>query len=219
MSEGFMLQASVRQRVGKGAARQLRREGLIPAVIYGNKQAPLPIAIPYKEAFVQLHAGGFLTNVWTIDVDGSKVRVLARDYQLEPVKDFLVHVDFLRVTADTRVTVEVPLTVINEDASPGVRQGGVLSLVEFTLAVEAPADAIPDRIELDATGLETGATVTLADLSLPEGTHAVGEPDTPVATLTAPTEMEEEEEADTAPLSGGSDAAASDESGATTEES
>ena len=116
MSQAFTVKAEARNKVGKGAARHLRRSGMIPAVIYGDKQDPLPIAIPYKETFLALHAGGFMTHVATIDVDGQKIRVLPKDYQLEPVRDFLMHVDFLRVSEKTRVTVEIPVHFENEEA-------------------------------------------------------------------------------------------------------
>ncbi|HOV04063.1 MAG TPA: 50S ribosomal protein L25/general stress protein Ctc, partial [Kaistiaceae bacterium] len=122
MSATYELKATARTRVGKGAARTARREGLVPAVIYGDKKAPLPINISYKESFMRLHAGGFLTTVCTIDVDGEKHRVIPRDYQLDPVRDFLIHVDFLRVSAGATLDVGVPVHFINEAASPGMKR-------------------------------------------------------------------------------------------------
>ncbi|MEM8663464.1 MAG: 50S ribosomal protein L25/general stress protein Ctc [Pseudomonadota bacterium] len=188
MAKGFALKADVRERTGKGAARALRRDGLIPAVIYGNNEPAVAIAIPHKETTLALHGGGFLTNVWTIDVDGGSVQALARDYQLEPVKDRLIHVDFLRVDARSRVTVEVPLSFVDEDQSPGLSNGGNLSVIQFTLSVDAAATRIPDAIEVSVAGLDVGATITTADLVLPPDVTVAGQSDEPlpVASITAP---------------------------------
>ncbi|GAB5378198.1 MAG: 50S ribosomal protein L25/general stress protein Ctc [Acuticoccus sp.] len=179
MSEGFALKADVRERTGKGAARALRREGLIPAVIYGNNEPPVPIAVSQKEMTLALYAGGFLTNVWTIDVGGKSIQALARDYQREPVKDRLVHIDFLRVSATSRVSVDVPVHFVGEEDSPGLKTGGVLSVAEHTLTVDAPATRIPDALEVSIAGLEVGATIMSSDITLPEGVTLVlhhGEP-------------------------------------------
>lgn len=198
MAEGFTLQATRRERVGKGAARALRRQGLIPAVIYGAKQPPLPIAIPYKETNLRLHAGGFLTHIWEIEVEGKKIKALARDYQLEPVRDFLWHVDFLRVTETTRATVEVPVHFVNEEESPGIREDGVLTITNHTVPLDCPAASIPEAIEFDLTGLETGATIHAADLPLPPGINlGTGAEELAIATITPPrvaTAAEEEAE-------------------------
>lgn len=187
MAQGFELEATVRDRVGKGSARKLRRDGKIPAVIYGDKKPPLAIAIPYKEAFERLHSGGFLTNIWTLTVDGTAHRVLARDYQLEPVRDFLSHVDFLRVTRSTRVAVEVPVQFANEEASPGLVDGGVLNVVRHTVELECPADSIPDGLVVDLTGQEMGATLTSAMITLPEGvSFTITDRDFTIATIATP---------------------------------
>src|SRR3712207_5459237 len=121
MDETSALTAEVRERGGKGAARAVRRQGRIPAVIYGDKKPPVPISLPSKEATMRLNAGGFLTHVLTIDIAGEQVRVIPKDYQLDPVKDTLIHVDFLRVGAGTRLVVEIPVRFVNEDKSPGLR--------------------------------------------------------------------------------------------------
>lgn len=206
MAQGFELEATVRERVGKGSARKLRREGMIPAVIYGDKQPPLAIAIPYKIAFERLHAGGFLTNIWTISVDGAPHRVLARDYQLEPVRDFLTHVDFLRVTGTTRVEVEVPVHFLNEDKAPGLVKGGVLNIVRHAVELECPADSIPDALEVDLTGREVGDTIHASAITLPQGiTFTITDRDFTVATIAPPlVEVEEEaaEEAGEVPVAG-----------------
>ncbi|MEO1105234.1 MAG: 50S ribosomal protein L25/general stress protein Ctc, partial [Pseudomonadota bacterium] len=201
MAEGFALKADVRERTGKGAARALRRTGFIPAVIYGNNEPPTPIAIPFKEMTFALNRGGFLTNVWSIDVGGKTHQALARDYQRDPVKDTLVHVDFLRVDAKSRVTVEVPLSFVGENDSPGLVAGGVLNVVTHTVPLECPATAIPDTIEVSVAGLEIGATITSEDLVLTGDIALAGQGDAfPVATIAAPVaEVEEEPEAEVAP--------------------
>ncbi|MEM8853448.1 MAG: 50S ribosomal protein L25/general stress protein Ctc [Pseudomonadota bacterium] len=197
MAEGFALKAEVRERTGKGAARALRRTGFIPAVIYGNNEPPTPIAIPFKEMTFALHRGGFLTNVWDIDVGGKTHQALARDYQRDPVKDTLVHVDFLRVDAKSRVTVDVPLSFVGEDESPGLVSGGVLNVVSHTVPLECPATAIPDNIEVSVAGLEVGATITSDDLVLTGDVAIAGQGEAfPVATIAAPVAEVEEEPAD-----------------------
>jgi len=196
MAQEFVLEATVRDRVGKGAARALRRENKIPAVIYGDKQQPLPIALPYKDVFLKLHAGGFLTHVWTIKVDGKSIRVLPRDYQLEPVRDFLVHVDFLRIGRNSRVAVEVPVHFENEDDSPGLSRGGVLNIVRHTVELECPADAIPEALTFDLTGLEIGDSIHISSVTLPKDVvPTITDRDFTVATIAAPAVLTEAEEA------------------------
>ena len=192
MADINVLPATARAGVGKGAARALRREKLIPAVIYGDKQQPLPIALPYKEVFRKLHDGGFLTHVFTIKVDGKSIRVLPRDYQLEPVRDFLVHVDFLRVGRDSRVAVEVPVHFVNEEASPGLKRGGVLNIVRHTVELECPADSIPESITFDLTGLVIGDSIHISAVELPKGvTATITDRDFTVATIASPAVMAE----------------------------
>src|SRR5688572_13921361 len=142
--ETYELKAELRERVGKGSSRELRRKGLIPAVIYGDKQEPISISLPIKEVTLKIHAGGFMTTVATIDVGGKKYQVLPKDYQLDPVRDFTMHVDFLRVSANTQVNVEVPVHFVNEGKSPGLKIGGVLNIVRHAVELHCPADAIPE---------------------------------------------------------------------------
>ena len=181
------LKASARERVGKGSARQLRREGMVPAVIYGDKKAPLPIAIPYKESFMRLHAGGFLTSILTLDVDGEKHRVIPKDYQLHPVRDFLEHVDFLRISRNTTVTVDIPVAFLNEDTCPGLRAGGALNVVRHTIEVVCRADAIPESIEVDLGPLEMGDGVHISAVNLPDGVEpTIRDRDFTIATIASP---------------------------------
>ncbi|WP_375142756.1 50S ribosomal protein L25/general stress protein Ctc [Pelagibacterium sp. 26DY04] len=195
------LKASVRDRVGKGAARELRRQGLVPAVIYGDKKAPLSIAVSYKDTFRKIHDGGFLSHVIEIDVDGEKHRVIPKDYQLEPVRDFLVHVDFLRVGKNSTLTVEVPVHFENEEKSPGLKKGGVLNVVRHTVEVTVPADQIPEYLVVDLTGTEVGDSIHISAVTLPKGVApTITDRDFTIATLAAPSalrasEGEESEEA------------------------
>lgn len=197
MSEAYVLKAELRSRVGKGSSRELRRNGLIPAVIYGDKQEPLAIAVPYKEVFYKIHGGGFKTTVATIDVDGKKIQVLPKDYQLDPVRDFPLHVDFLRVSAKSVVHVNVPVHFTNEEAAPGIKRGGVLNIVRHDVELIVPANAIPEAIEFDLTGLEIGDSVHISATKLPKGvTPAIQDRDFTVATIAAPAGLKSDEAAE-----------------------
>ena len=188
------LKAQARSGVGKGAARALRREGLIPAVIYGDKKDALPISISYNEAMKRIYAGGFLSHIITIDVDGTKHSVLPRDYQLDPVKDQALHVDFLRVSGNTKINVQVPVHFINEEASPGIKRGGVLNIVHHSLDLTVSASAIPEAIEIDLTGLDVGQSIHLSSVKLPAGvTDHSHEADLTIATIAAPSGLRAEE--------------------------
>jgi large subunit ribosomal protein L25 len=188
------LKAQARSGVGKGAARALRREGLIPAVIYGDKKAPLPISISYNEAMKSIYAGGFLSHIITVDVDGEKHRVIPRDYQLDPVKDKALHVDFLRVGKGTKLNVQVHVKFTNEDASPGIKRGGVLNIVHHTLDLTVDADHIPEEVVVDLTGLDVGDSVHISSIKLPQGAvdHS-HEDDLTIATIVAPSGLRAEE--------------------------
>ena len=184
MSEIYELRAEVRERVGKGAARAVRRQDRIPAVIYGDKKPPIPISLPQREMTQRLHAGGFLTHIATIDVDGEKIRVIPRDYQLDPVRDHLVHVDFLRVGEGARLTLEIPVHFLNEHASPGIKRGGALNIVRHTIELRVPVDAIPEAIEVDLTGLDIGDSLHISAVTLPEGvTPTITDRDFTIATI------------------------------------
>ncbi|PRD45273.1 50S ribosomal protein L25 [Phyllobacterium phragmitis] len=198
MSEQYELKAEARERVGKGSARQLRRNGKVPAVIYGDKQPPISIALPYKELFLKIHSGGFRTTVATIDVDGKKIQVLPKDYQLDPVRDYPVHVDFLRVSEKSVVQVNIPVHFTNEEAAPGIKRGGVLNIVRHEIEFTAPANAIPDFIEIDLTGKQLGDSIHISAISLPKGvTSVIQDRDFTIATIAAPAGLKSEEGAAT----------------------
>ncbi|WP_428523707.1 50S ribosomal protein L25/general stress protein Ctc [Roseibium sp.] len=187
MASSYELKASARDRVGKGAARALRREGLLPAVIYGDKKPALPITIPVKETTLTLHKGGFLINIGTIDIDGEKHQVIAKDFQLHPVRDDVLHVDFLRVSGNTTLTVDIPVTFINEETCPGLKKGGMLNVVRHTVELIVPANAIPETLVFDLAKVEIGDTLHISATTLPEGAQpTITDRDFTVATLAAP---------------------------------
>ncbi|WP_019171261.1 50S ribosomal protein L25/general stress protein Ctc [Pseudaminobacter salicylatoxidans] len=194
MSDTNVLKAEARERVGKGSARELRRNGKIPAVIYGDKQPPLAITLSYKDIFYKIHGGGFMTTVATIEVDGQKIQALPKDYQLDPVRDFPLHVDFLRVGKNTEVNVNVPVRFINEEKAPGIKRGGVLNIVRHEVEFHCPANAIPEFIEVDLTGLELGASVHISSVKLPKNVKPViSDRDFTIATVAAPAGLKSEE--------------------------
>ena len=183
----YELKAETRERVGKGSSRELRRNGLIPAVIYGDKKAPLSIALSTKEVTQRIHAGGFMTTVATIDVNGEKISVLPKDYQLDPVRDFTMHVDFLRISASSRVTVQVPVHFVNEEKSPGIKVGGVLNIVRHEVELHALAGDIPEFLTADLSGLKVGDGIHISHIKLPKGTSPViTDRDFTIATIAAP---------------------------------
>ncbi|GHC65645.1 50S ribosomal protein L25/general stress protein Ctc [Limoniibacter endophyticus] len=182
----YELQAETRERVGKGSSRALRRDGKIPAVIYGDKQEPISIAIPAKETTLRLHAGGFKTTIATIIAGGKKYQVLPKDYQLDPVRDTLVHVDFLRVSKNTTVTVAVPVHFENEEKSPGLKRGGALNIVRHDVEFLCAANDIPEAITVDLTGLDIGDSVHISAVKLPKGvTPVISDRDFTIATITS----------------------------------
>ena len=196
MSTTYELKAEVREQVGKGSAREVRRNGKVPAVIYGDKQPPLAIALSYKDVYYKIHGGGFLTTVATIDVGGQKIRVLPKDYQLDPVRDFPIHVDFLRVSGNTEVNVAVPVHFINEEKSPGLKRGGALNIVRHEVELHCPADAIPESITVDLSGTEIGDSIHISAVKLPAGVKPViADRDFTIATIAGSAAARSESEA------------------------
>jgi large subunit ribosomal protein L25 len=191
----YELKAEARERVGKGSARDVRRNGKVPAVIYGDKQPPLAIALTYKDLYYKIHGGGFLTTLATIDIGGEKIQVLPKDYQLDPVRDFPMHVDFLRIGKDTEVNVNVPVHFINEDKSPGIKRGGVLNIVRHEVEFHCPANAIPDFITVDLDGTDIGDSLHISAVTLPAGIRPViGDRDFTIATIAGSSAMKPEVE-------------------------
>lgn len=194
MSETYELKAEARELVGKGSAREVRRNGKVPAVIYGDKQPPLAIALSYKDIFYKIHGGAFLTTVATIDVGGKKIQVLPKDYQLDPVRDFPLHVDFLRVGANTEVNVQVPVHFINEEKSPGIKRGGTLNIVRHEVEFHCPANAIPDFITVDLDGTDIGDSIHISAVKLPKGVKPIiSDRDFTIATIAGTSASKSEE--------------------------
>jgi large subunit ribosomal protein L25 len=193
MAATKQLAAVARSGTGKGAARSVRREGRVPGVIYGGGEQPEPISVDFKELNRLVYAGHFLTTIFDLDVAGRKERVLARDYQLDVVSDRPLHVDFLRLRTGSRVRIRVPVHVVNQDLAPGVKKGGAVNLVLHSVELWAPADAIPESITIDLTGLDFHDSVHVSKITLPEGCKVVdAKTDFTVVTIVPPTVFQEE---------------------------
>jgi large subunit ribosomal protein L25 len=195
MSDIKQIKAVARDRAGKGAARAVRRQGQVPAVIYGAGQAAQTIALDFNQTKQLIFAGHFLTTIFEIDVDGQKTRAIPRDYQLDPVRDFPIHVDFLRLAEGQAIKVVVPVHVVGQDKCPGVKRGGTLQIVEHTVELMVPSDAIPDYIEASVADLDIGSSVHLNDVKLPNGAKATSAENVTLVTVVAPSGMKEEEAA------------------------
>lgn len=194
MADVAALKAEPRQAGAKGAVRALRRDGRVPAIVYGRARAPVAISIDGKALHREYARGGFFSRLYDLALDGDKVRVLAREVQLHPVSDAPLHVDFLHLTAETEVTVDVRVAFRNEEASPGLKRGGVLNVVRHTVALQCRADSIPELIEIDLAGLDIGDSVHISAVSLAEAVRPViSDRDFTIATIAAPTVMIEEE--------------------------
>jgi large subunit ribosomal protein L25 len=193
MSEALTLPAELRERAGKGASRELRRDGRVPAVIYGGKEEPLAIHVEAKELVRQLGTGHFMNSIVMVEVGGKKVRALPKDVALHPVTDRPLHVDFLRLAKDAKIHVEVPVVFVNEDASPGLKKGGVLNVVRHELELVCDSDKIPDDIQLDLTGLDLGDSIHISQITLPAGSvSAITDRDFTIATVVAPSGLRSE---------------------------
>lgn len=197
MSKIVVLEAEVRDRAGKGAARATRRAGRIPAVLYGDKKEPVMLSLDPKLFGRQLNRPGFFSHLFDLNIDGTKHRALPRDVQLHPVTDEPLHVDFVRVTAHTKTHVNVPVHFENHAASPGLKRGGVLNVVRHDIELVVAADSIPERIDVDLTGLDIGDSVHISAIKLPAGAHpAIADRDFTIATIAAPTVKSAEETAE-----------------------
>ncbi len=187
MAETKKLAAAVRSGTGKGAARSVRREGRIPAVLYGGGEAPQPLSLDKKSVSQLIFAGHFLTTIFEIDIDGKTERAIPRDYQLDVVKDTPIHVDFLRLKPGSRLRVNVPVHFINQEAAPGIKRGGALNIVFHTVEMWVPADNIPEAITADLAGLDFNDSLHISAIPLPQGCKPTNpDKDFTVASLTPP---------------------------------
>ena len=197
MAEISIIAAQRRERAGKGPARAARRAGRVPGVIYGAKKDPAMVTLDPRELDRELNTGGFMATIYDVQIEQNKERVLPRDVQFDPVTDRPIHVDFLRVSATTSVTVQVPVNFLNEEESPGLKRGGLLNVVRHEIEMICRADAIPSAIEIDLTGLDIGDSIHISMISLPDGVApTITDRDFTVATIAAPTVAQEEEEAE-----------------------
>ncbi|WP_284125393.1 50S ribosomal protein L25/general stress protein Ctc [Parerythrobacter aestuarii] len=194
MSDALTLPAEARERAGKGASRALRRDGRVPAVIYGGKEEPTMIHVEAKELVKQLGTGHFMNSIVNIEVGGKTVRTLPKDVALHPVTDRPEHVDFLRLSKDAKVEVQIPVVFVNEEKSPGLKKGGVLNVIRHDLDLICAADKIPSEIEIDVTGKEVGDSIHISEVTLPEGSEsAITDRDYTIATLVAPSALKKAE--------------------------
>jgi large subunit ribosomal protein L25 len=188
MINAVELPVVARDRAGKGAARKTRNAGLIPGVIYGAKQSATLVAIEPKILWAQLNKDGFLTQIFDLKLGTETHRVLARDVQFHPVNDRPIHVDFMRVTGDTKLHVAVPVHFINEGASPGLKRGGVLNIELHQIDVVCTAETIPHGIDIDLTGMDIGRSIHISQVKLPEGVRPfISDRDFTVASIAPPT--------------------------------
>ncbi len=195
MSEQLTLSAEARDRAGKGASRAMRREGRVPAVIYGDKQEPLTIHLEEKALVKAMSNGHFMNSVVMIDVSGGQTRTLPKDVQFHPVTDRPLHVDFLRIAEHAKVHVNVPIRFSGDDRSRGIKRGGVLNAVRHELELVCDAANIPDEIEIDLSELDIGDSLHISQVRLPQGTEwAITDRDFTVATIVAPSGMKAEAE-------------------------
>ena len=194
MSDQLTLSAETRDRAGKGASRALRREGRVPAVVYGNNQEPETIHVEEKALVKALGTGHFMNSVVEIEIGGKKTRTLPKDVAFHVVNDRPLHVDFLRISKDAKVEVAVPVHFVNEEASPGLKRGGVLNVVRHDLELVCDASKIPDEITIDVTGYDIGDSIHISNVTLPAGSvSAITDRDFTIATIVAPSALKSSE--------------------------
>ncbi|WCL55171.1 50S ribosomal protein L25/general stress protein Ctc [Gimibacter soli] len=196
MAQIVSLKAEARDRVGKGASRAARRENMVPAVIYGDKKEPESIQVALNEIVRLINRGGFMSHTYEIDVNGKKTKVLPRDLQLHPVSDVPMHIDFLRLAKGATVVVHVPVHVIGEEKSPGLKRGGTINHNRHDIDLHVPADNIPEFIEVSVEGLDIGEAAKISSVKLPKGcTPVITDRDFTIVSIVAPSGMRSAEAA------------------------
>ena len=183
---------AVARQGAKGAARAERRAGRVPGIIYGDGKPPMPISVDYAELRQRIYAGHFLTTIYDVEIEGAKHRVIPREFQLDPVHDLPLHVDFMRLGEGATIRVNIPIHVRNAESSPGVKRGGTVSIVTHSIEVRCRADAIPTGIEVDVGALDINHSRHLSDIKLPEGVRAVSGRDITLVTVVPPSGYAEE---------------------------
>ncbi|NCN84751.1 MAG: 50S ribosomal protein L25/general stress protein Ctc [Sphingomonadales bacterium] len=190
MSDQLTISAEPRERAGKGASRALRREGRVPAVIYGDKKEAVAIHVEARALNKLLGTGHFMNSLIQVEVNGVKTRTLPKDVAFDPVSDRPLHVDFFRLAKGAKVQVNIPVVFINQEDSPGLKRGGVMNVVRHELDLMCDADHIPDQIEIDVTGLEIGDSIHISSITLPKGAEsAITDRDFTIAGVTAPSAL------------------------------
>ncbi|MDH3665686.1 MAG: 50S ribosomal protein L25/general stress protein Ctc [Paracoccaceae bacterium] len=203
MAQPPVIEAASREGVGKGAARAARREGFVPGVVYGGGKDPVAINIKHNVLLKALKAGKFLTTLITLKVDGEDNQVICRNVQRDVVKDMPIHTDFLRLSENSQINLMIPVSFENEEECPGLRQGGVLTIVRNEVELKVRASDIPNEITVDLTGLDIGDTVKISDVTLPAGTTTtITDRDFMIANISAPTALAAEEEEEGEELEG-----------------
>jgi large subunit ribosomal protein L25 len=186
------MKATARPKAGKGAARAVRRSGRVPGVIYGDNKDPIAISVDHAELKQRIYAGRFLTTIYELDVEGTKHRVIPRDFQLDPVKDLPVHVDFLRLSAGAKIRVRIPVHVMNAEIAPGVKRGGTVNIVTHAVEVLVSPEDIPESIDVDISELEINYSKHVSDVVLPPNVRLVGNVDQTLVTIVPPSGYAEE---------------------------
>jgi large subunit ribosomal protein L25 len=191
MSKIVNIKAATRGRAGKGAARAVRREGLVPGVVYGDKKDPQIVSFTYLALEPHVNTGRFLSTLVDLEVEGATIRAIPRDIQFDPVKDRITHVDFLRLGKDARIAVDVPVHFKNQEASPALKAGAVLNIVSHSVSLYCPADFIPEDIVVDLTGMQVNQSVHLSQIKLPDRVTSASREDVTLCAVTAQAKEEE----------------------------
>ncbi|EDZ45661.1 50S ribosomal protein L25/general stress protein Ctc [Leisingera daeponensis] len=193
-----------RAGTGKGAARAARRAGMVPGVVYGGDAEPLAIQVPFNELLKKLKAGQFKSTLWNLKVEGhDDVRVICRDVQRDVVKDLPTHLDLMRLRRTSKINLYIHVEFINEDKAPGIKKGGMLTVVRPEVELNVTAGDIPEKIVVDLEGLNIGDVITISSVDLPAGAKPVIDRDFVIANISAPAGLassddEEGEEAEAA---------------------
>ena len=195
MASTILLDAAVRPDTGKGAARQARRDGFVPGVIYGGKQDPVSINVRQPALLKLLKAGKFLSTLIKLTVDGKEETVICRGVQRDIVRDLPSHVDFLRLSENSRISLMIPVSFVNEDDSPGLRKGGVLTVVRNEVELRVRADNIPEELVVDLNGLDINDVVRISDITMPAGAAVtITDRDFMIANISAPSALAADDE-------------------------
>ncbi len=195
MSKMIKINAELRERLGKGASRAARRAKLVPAVIYGDSREPTSITIPLNEIVRLINRGGFLSQAYEITADKKKESVVVRDLQLHPVNDIPQHIDFFRLSKGATLVMNIPVHIVGEEESEGLKRGGVINMTRHDLELNVPADAIPEAIEISVASLDVGDGIHISGITLPEGcTPVISDRDFTICTIAAPSALKSADE-------------------------